>query len=52
MEIATKSELKPGDGALNKRVVVTGRSNAPDLCSVMLVIGNGRVRKRIGDIIN
>lgn len=51
-EIATKTELKPGDVAMNLRVAVTGRSNAPDLYSVMQVMGDGRVRKRIGQIIN
>jgi glutamyl-tRNA synthetase len=39
--------IKPGDVAMALRIAVTGRSNTPDLYSVMQVLGDGRVRARI-----
>ena len=43
--------LKPGEVAMNLRVAMLGRTNTPDLYSVMQVLGNKRVRERIGMII-
>jgi len=48
---AEKLGLKPGDGAMNLRVAMTGRTNTPDLYSLMRVLGEKRVRERIGMII-
>ena len=49
--IATKLGIKNGDVAMSLRVAMTGRTNTPDLYSVMCVLGDARVRDRIGDII-
>ena len=48
---AEKLGLKPGEVAMNLRVAVLGRTNTPDLYSVMQVLGGKRVRDRIGMII-
>ena len=45
--IAGKFEIKPGDVAMNLRVAMTGRTNTPDLYSVMNVLGRDRVCNRI-----
>ena len=47
---AEKLGLKPGDIAMNLRVAMLGRTNTPDLYSVMQVLGEKRVRERIGMI--
>lgn len=47
VEIAGKLNIKPGDVAMNLRVAMTGRTNTPDLYSVMSVLGDKRVRERI-----
>lgn len=43
--------LKPGDVAMNLRVAMTGRTNTPDLYSIMQVLGGERVDARIKMII-
>ena len=48
---AEKLGLKPGEVAMNLRVAMLGRTNTPDLYSVMQVLGDKRVRERIGMII-
>jgi len=45
--IAEKLGLKNGDVAMALRIALTGRENAPDLYSVMQVMGEERVRERI-----
>lgn len=47
---AEKLGLKPGDVAMNLRVAMTGRTNTPDLYSLMQVLGGARVRDRINMI--
>ncbi|MBR5354630.1 MAG: glutamate--tRNA ligase [Alphaproteobacteria bacterium] len=47
---AEKLGLKPGDVAMNLRVAMTGRTNTPDLYSLMQVLGDERVRERINTI--
>lgn len=48
---AEKLGLKPGDVAMNLRVAMTGRTNTPDLYSLMSVLGGERVKERIKMII-
>ena len=48
---AEKLGLKPGEVAMNLRVAMLGRTNTPDLYSVMQVLGGKRVRDRISMII-
>ena len=48
---AEKLGLKPGEVAMNLRVAILGRTNTPDLYSVMQVLGDKRVRERINMII-
>ena len=45
--IATKLGIKNGDVAMNLRVALTGRTNTPDLYSIMQVMGDKRVIARI-----
>ncbi len=45
--IAEKCGVKPGEVAMNLRVAMTGRTNTPDLYSIMQVLGDKRVRERI-----
>lgn len=49
--IAEKCGIKPGDVAMNLRVAMTGRTNTPDLYSVMSVLGDARVRNRINMVL-
>ena len=49
--VAEKCGIKPGDVAMNLRVAMTGRTNTPDLYSLMVVLGDTRVRERINMII-
>jgi len=51
VEIAGKLGVKPGDCAMNLRVAMTGRTNTPDLYSLMSVLGDKRVRDRINMIL-
>ena len=44
---AEKLGLKPGDIAMNLRVAMTGRTNTPDLYSLMQVLGGDKVIERI-----
>lgn len=43
---AEKLGLKPGEVAMNLRVAMTGRTNTPDLYSIMQVLGAERVIER------
>ena len=45
--IAAATGVKNGDVAMNLRVAVTGRTNTPDLYSIMQVMGADRVVSRI-----
>jgi len=45
--LADKCNVKPGDVAMNLRVAMTGRTNTPDLYSLMHVLGDTRVRERL-----
>lgn len=47
VEIAQRMGVKNGDVAMNLRVAVTGRTNTPDLYSVMQVMGEVRVVARV-----
>ena len=44
--VAEKCGVKPGDVAMNLRVAMTGRTNTPDLYSLMHVLGGERVNER------
>ena len=48
---AEKLGLKPGDVAMNLRVAMTGRTNTPDLYSLMKVLGGERVVERINMVL-
>lgn len=50
--IAEKLGIKNGDVAMNLRVALAGRTNTPDLYSIMSVMGGDMVRKRIGRVLN
>ena len=52
VEIANRFGVKNGDVAMNLRVALSGRTNTPDLYSIMQVMGKDRVIGRIKDIIN
>ena len=47
VEIANRAGVKNGDVAMNLRVALSGRTNTPDLYSIMQVMGGTRVVKRI-----
>jgi len=49
--IAEKFGVKNGDVAMNLRVALAGRTNTPDLYSIMCVMGGDMVKRRIGGII-
>lgn len=49
--VAEKFGIKPGEVAMNLRVAMLGRTNTPDLYSVMRVLGGKRVRDRINMVI-
>ena len=51
VEIAGKFGVKNGDVAMNLRVALTGRTNTPDLYSIMQVMGDQKVKQRVGSII-
>ena len=48
--VAEKLGLKAGEVAMNLRVAMTGRTNTPDLYSLMQVLGGARVIERINMI--
>ncbi len=48
---AEKLGVKNGDVAMNLRVAMTGRTNTPDLYSIMSVMGGNRVKERIEKVI-
>lgn len=47
VEIANRFGVKNGDVAMNLRVALSGRTNTPDLYSIMQVMGKERVQQRI-----
>ena len=47
VEIAQRFGVKNGDVAMNLRVALSGRTNTPDLYSIITVMGAERVIKRI-----
>ena len=47
VEIANRFGIKNGDVAMNLRVALTGRTNTPDLYSIMQVMGKDRVIERV-----
>ncbi len=49
--VAEKCGVKPGDVAMNLRVAMTGRTNTPDLYSLMHVLGGERVIERINMVL-
>ena len=49
--VAEKCGVKPGDVAMNLRVAMTGRTNTPDLYSLMSVLGGNRVTARINNVL-
>ena len=49
--VATKLGIKNGDAAMNLRVAMSGRTNTPDLYSIMQVMGEVRVRERVKNAI-
>lgn len=51
-DIAGNLGIKNGDAAMVLRVALTGRTNTPDLYSIMQVMGKERVIKRIENVKN
>lgn len=51
VEIANAHNVKNGDVAMNLRVALTGRTNTPDLYSIISVMGAERVTRRIKEIL-
>jgi glutamyl-tRNA synthetase len=49
--VAEKTGLKNGDVAMNLRVALSGRTNTPDLYSIMTVMGGERVTQRVQNAI-
>ncbi len=49
--IAAAMNIKNGDVAMNLRVALTGRTNTPDLYSIISVMGETRVKQRIGNVL-
>jgi glutamyl-tRNA synthetase len=49
--VAEKCGIKPGEVAMNLRVAMTGRTNTPDLYSLMQVLGGTRVIERVKNAI-
>ena len=47
VQIAAKLGMTNGDVAMCLRVALTGRTNTPDLYSIMQVMGEDRVRERL-----
>ena len=51
VDVANKLGIKNGDVAMSLRVAMTGRTNTPDLYSIMRVLGGDRVRARIEEVL-
>ena len=51
VDIANKVGIKNGDVAMNLRVALSGRTNTPDLYSIMSVMGGDMVKERIKNAI-
>ena len=51
VEIANRFGIKNGDVAMSLRVALSGRTNTPDLYSIMQVMGGTRVIKRIKSVL-
>lgn len=49
--IAERLGIKNGDVAMNLRVALSGRAFTPDLYSMISVMGENRVKSRIGDLL-
>jgi len=49
--IASKLGIKNGDVAMDLRVALSGRTNTPDLYSIMQVMGSDRVIRRVKNAI-
>ena len=49
--IAERLGIKNGDVAMNLRVALSGRAFTPDLYSMISVMGDARVRNRIGELL-
>ena len=49
--IAEKTGIKNGDVAMNLRVALAGRTNTPDLYSIMSVMGGDMVKRRVQNAI-
>jgi glutamyl-tRNA synthetase len=49
--IAEKFGVKNGDVAMNLRVALAGRTNTPDLYSIMSVMGGDMVKQRVKNAI-
>ena len=49
--IAERIGVKNGDVAMNLRVALSGRTNTPDLYSIMSVMGGERVKQRVQNAI-
>ena len=47
VNIAAQLGISNGDAAMSLRVALTGRTNTPDLYSIMQVMGKDRVRERV-----
>ncbi|MCL2018044.1 MAG: glutamate--tRNA ligase family protein [Alphaproteobacteria bacterium] len=47
VEIAARLGIKNGDAAMCLRVTLTGRTNTPDLYSIIQVMGEHRVKERV-----
>jgi glutamyl-tRNA synthetase len=52
VQIASELGIKNGEAAMSLRVAVTGRTNTPDLYSIMQAMGLDRVRKRVENVLN
>jgi len=51
VNIADNLGIKPGEVAMNLRVAMSGRTNTPDLYSIMQVLGFQRVQNRIKQVL-
>ncbi|MDR1337580.1 MAG: hypothetical protein LBJ73_00950 [Rickettsiales bacterium] len=50
--IASQLGIKNGEVAMGLRVALTGRTNTPDLYSIIQVMGAARVKKRVENVLN
>lgn len=51
VSISEQFNIKPGEAAMNLRVAMSGRTNTPDLYSIMHVLGDKNVRDRINQLL-